>query len=51
MKSTSLKEMFKKSKVLTLNQVSKIRDCSIRTAQRQFAELTVLRSYNKNSRY
>ena len=51
MKSTSLKEMFKKSKVLTLNKVSKIRDCSIRTVQRQFAELTVLRSYNKNSRY
>jgi len=50
-KSNSLKEMFKKSKVLTLHQVSKIRDCSIRTVQRQFAELAVLRSYNKNSRY
>ncbi|MCP4373853.1 MAG: hypothetical protein GY797_37990 [Deltaproteobacteria bacterium] len=46
-----LKKMFQESKVLTLNQVSKIRDCSIRTVQRQFAELAVLRSYNKNSRY
>jgi AraC-like DNA-binding protein len=43
--------MFKKSKVLTLSQVSKTHDCSIRTVQRQFAELVVLRSYNKNSRY
>jgi AraC-like DNA-binding protein len=51
MKSSTLKEMFEKSKVLTLNQVSKTRDCSIRTVQRQFAELAVLRSYNKNSRY
>lgn len=51
MKSNSLKEMFKKSKVLTLNQVSKTRHCSIRTVQRQFVELGVLRSYNKNSRY
>jgi len=51
MKSNSLKEMFKESKVLTLNQVSKTRNCSIRTVQRQFAELAVLRSYNKNSRY
>jgi len=51
MKSNSLKKMFKKSKVLTLSQVSKTHDCSIRTVQRQFAELAVLRSYNKNSRY
>jgi len=51
MKSDTLKEMFEKSKVLTLNQVSKTCDCSIRTVQRQFAELAVLRSYNKNSRY
>jgi hypothetical protein len=51
MKSNSLKEMFKKSKVLTLNYVSKARNCSIRTVQRQFAELAVLRSYNKNSQY
>ena len=43
--------MFKKSKVLTLDHVSKTRNCSIRTVQRQFAELAVLRSYNKNSRY
>ena len=43
--------MFKKSKVLTLNQVSEMRKCSIRTVQRQFTELNVLRSYNKNSRY
>jgi len=47
----SLKDMFKKSKVLTLNQVSGARNCSIRTVQRQFAELAVLRSYNKNSQY
>ncbi len=46
-----LKDMFKKSKVLTLDQVSRKRGCSIRTVQRQFAELAVLRSYNKNSRY
>lgn len=51
MKANSLKKMFHKSKVLTLNQVSKAHGCSIRTVQRQFAELTVLRSYNKNSRY
>ena len=51
MKSDSVKKMFKKSKVLTLSQVSKTQDCSIRTVQRQFAELAVLRSYNKNSRY
>ena len=51
MKSISLKKMFKKSKVLTLSQVSKTHDCSIRTVQRQFAEWAVLRSYNKNSRY
>jgi len=51
MKSNSLKKMFKKSKVLTLSQVSKTHDCSIRTVQRQFAELGVLRSYNNNSRY
>jgi hypothetical protein len=31
--------------------VSKTHDCSIRTVQRQFAALEVLRSYNKNSRY
>ena len=47
----SLKDMFNKSKVLTLDQVSKTRSCSIRTVQRQFSELAVLRSYNKNSRY
>jgi len=51
MKSNSLKKMFEESRVLTLNHVSKTRNCSIRTVQRQFAELAVLRSYNKNSRY
>jgi AraC-like DNA-binding protein len=51
MKSNSLKEMFHEFKVLTLGQVSKTHGCSIRTVQRQFAELAVLRSYNKNSRY
>jgi len=51
MKSHSLYKMFNKSKVLTLSQVSKAHGCSIRTVQRQFAELAVLRSYNKNSRY
>lgn len=51
MKLDSLKNMFKKSKVLTLNQVSRTRHCSIRTVQRQFVELAVLRSYNKNSQY
>ena len=51
MKSNSLKEMFHKFKALTLGQVSKTHGCSIRTVQRQFVELAVLRSYNKNSRY
>jgi len=51
MKSNFLKNMFNKSKVLTLSQVSKTHGCSIRTVQRQFAQLAVLRSYNKNSRY
>jgi transcriptional antiterminator len=51
MKSHFLIKMFKKSKVLTLSQVSKAHGCSIRTVQRQFAELSVLRSYNKNSQY
>lgn len=51
MKSHFLKQMFNKSKVLTLSQVSKTHGCSIRTVQRQFADLAVLRSYNKNSRY
>jgi len=51
METIALKEMFKEFKVLTLDQVSKMFECSIRTVQRQFAELAVLRSYNKNSRY
>jgi hypothetical protein len=51
MKAPPLKEIFIESKVLTLEQVSKMRECSIRTVQRQFAELAVYRSYNKNSRY
>ncbi len=51
MKPIDLKKMFKEFKVLTLDQVSQKRECSIRTVQRQFAQLTVLRSYNKNSRY
>jgi len=51
MESTQLIEMFNKLKVLTLDQVSKSYECSVRTVQRQFAELEVLRCYNKNSRY
>lgn len=51
MKPVALKRMFRKYKVLTLKQVAKEHDCSIRTIQRQFAELDILRSYNKNSRY
>lgn len=51
MKTTALKEMFQEFKVLNLGQVSKLRECSIRTVQRRFADLAVLRSYNKNSRY
>ena len=49
MKSNSLKELFHKFKALTLAQVSKTHGCSIRTVQRQFAELAVLKciySYN-----
>lgn len=51
MKTPLLKEMFKEFKVLTLDHVSQTHECSIRTVQRQFAQLSVLRSYNKNSRY
>ncbi|MGD9163111.1 MAG: hypothetical protein PVG39_32200 [Desulfobacteraceae bacterium] len=51
MKAPSLEEIFKKSRVLTLEQISEVRQCSIRTVQRQFAGLSVFRSYNKNSRY
>jgi len=51
MESTSPKDMFKEFKVLTLEQVSQKNKCSVRTVQRQFAKLRVLRSYNKNSRY
>jgi AraC-like DNA-binding protein len=51
MKAPPLEEIFKESKVLTLDQVSKMRGCSVRTVQRQFAGLAVFRSYNKNSRY
>lgn len=51
MKTPSLEEIFKKSRILTLEQVSEVRQCSIRTVQRQFAELSVIRSYNKNSQY
>ena len=51
MKLHFLKKIFNKTIVLTLSQVSKTLGCSIRTVQRQFAELAVLRSYNKNSRY
>jgi AraC-like DNA-binding protein len=51
MDAPALEKIFRKSKVLTLDQVSRSRQCSIRTVQRQFAGLSVLRSYNKNSRY
>jgi len=51
MKTSALKKRFKKFKVLTLDQVSKMHQCSVRTVQRQFATLEVLRSYNRNSRY
>lgn len=51
MESTWPKEMFKELKVLTLEQASNEKGCSIRTVQRKFTELPVIRSYNKNSRY
>jgi hypothetical protein len=51
MDTSSIEKMFGELKVLTQEQVSKQGDCSIRTVQRQFARLPVLRSYNKNSRY
>ncbi len=51
MDGSGIKEMFKESKVLTLERVSRENNCSIRTVQRHFAKLPVLRSYNKNSRY
>lgn len=51
MKTAALEEKFKEFRVLTLGQVSKMYGCSIRTVQRQFAVLRVLRSYNRNSRY
>lgn len=51
MKPKALKEVFNEFKMLTLDQVSKMYQCSTRTVQRQFVALAVLRSYNKNSRY
>ena len=51
MDASGIKNMFEEFKVLTLDRVSRENDCSIRTVQRQFAKLPVLRSYNKNSRY
>ena len=51
MESSWPKGMFKELKVLTLEQASSEKRCSIRTVQRQFAKLPVIRSYNKNSRY
>jgi hypothetical protein len=51
MDASRIKDMFEKLKVLTLERVFTENDCSIRTVQRQFAKLPVLRSYNKNSRY
>jgi hypothetical protein len=51
MDASSIKDMFKELKVLTLERVSRENDCAVRTVQRQFAKLPVLRSYNKNSRY
>ena len=47
----SLKSLFEEFKVLSLEQVAKKYDYSIRTVQRKFTALSVLRSYNKNSRY
>ncbi len=51
MDATNLKRMFKEIRVVTLEQVSRKKGCSIRTVQRQFAMMPVIRSYNKNSRY
>ena len=51
MESSWPRGMFKELKVLTLEQASSEKGCSIRTVQRQFAKLPVIRSYNKNSRY
>ncbi len=51
MDASGIKNMFGELKILTLERVSRENDCSIRTVQRQFAKLPVLRSYNKNSRY
>jgi hypothetical protein len=51
METIELKKMFRKFKVLTLNQISETWECSIRTVQRRLAALSIIRSYNKNSRY
>ena len=51
MDRSGIQDMFKESKVLTLERVSRENNCSIRTVQRHFAKLPVLRSYSKNSRY
>lgn len=51
MDAVLLREMFNEFKLVTLSQVSLEYKCSIRTVQRQFVELAVLRSYNKNSRF
>lgn len=51
MESYWSKQIFKEFKVLTLEQASREKGCSIRTIQRQFAKLPIIRSYNKNSKY
>ncbi|MCP4393653.1 MAG: hypothetical protein GY804_05225 [Alphaproteobacteria bacterium] len=47
----SIKNLFNEHKILSLSEVAEKYDYSIRTIQRKFAALSVLKSYNKNSRY
>lgn len=44
-------KFFKKEKIVTLEQLVEILNCSRSTAQRRLKKLGVYRSYNKNGRY
>lgn len=44
-------KIFKKNKVMTLNQLSELLNCSKRTVQRRLAKWSTYTSYNHNGRY
>ena len=47
----NIKNLFNEHKILSLPEVAEKYNASIRTIQRRFTTLSVLKSYNKNSRY